>query len=196
MHSSADVRRYYDACPDYNDFCHQDGWSVPQEVVSRSIALLRSARSILDVGCGTGLIGRELRAQQWRGRLVGVDIAKNRLAEARRLGCYDRLLVGNAYQLPDPQGSYDAVIASAVLGLAGPKALFQMIRQTKPDGLIIAAVGLLKSSRELRQRYARVVRAIHTDSQISIVSQADLGHGYTEGRTDEHYRLWILRKNT
>ncbi len=48
------------------------------------LELIRSADSVLDLGCGTGLLLRAAAAKGHRGRLVGVDPARAMLDEARR----------------------------------------------------------------------------------------------------------------
>jgi SAM-dependent methyltransferase len=48
------------------------------------LGLVRGARSVLDVGCGTGQLLRRARAQGHRGRLMGLDPAAAMLVQARR----------------------------------------------------------------------------------------------------------------
>ncbi|KUM92378.1 methyltransferase [Streptomyces cellostaticus] len=48
------------------------------------LELVRSARSVLDVGCGTGRLLRRARAEGHRGRLMGLDPAAAMLVQARR----------------------------------------------------------------------------------------------------------------
>ncbi|MEU0007577.1 methyltransferase domain-containing protein [Streptomyces sp. NPDC006314] len=48
------------------------------------LGLVRGARSVLDVGCGTGRLLRRARAEGHRGRLMGLDPAAAMLVQARR----------------------------------------------------------------------------------------------------------------
>ncbi|MGJ5753575.1 class I SAM-dependent methyltransferase [Streptomyces puniciscabiei] len=48
------------------------------------LGLVRAARSVLDVGCGTGQLLRRARAEGHRGRLTGLDPAPAMLVQARR----------------------------------------------------------------------------------------------------------------
>lgn len=70
------------------------GYRVPQmldELVSQEMARLgidRFARA-LDLGCGTGLMGRQLRPKV--AFLEGIDVSAAMIAETARTGIYDRL---------------------------------------------------------------------------------------------------------
>lgn len=46
--------------------------------------------SVLDLGCGTGLVGRLVRAQARR--VVGIDVAERMVEQARRTGSYDEVV--------------------------------------------------------------------------------------------------------
>jgi SAM-dependent methyltransferase len=48
------------------------------------LGLVREARSVLDIGCGTGRLLRRARAEGHRGRLMGLDPAPAMLVQARR----------------------------------------------------------------------------------------------------------------
>ncbi|KUN02313.1 methyltransferase [Streptomyces yokosukanensis] len=48
------------------------------------LGLVREARSVLDIGCGTGRLLQRARAEGHRGRLMGLDPAAAMLVQARR----------------------------------------------------------------------------------------------------------------
>ncbi|GHE04481.1 class I SAM-dependent methyltransferase [Streptomyces alanosinicus] len=48
------------------------------------LGLVREARSVLDIGCGTGRLLRQARTEGHRGRLMGLDPAAAMLVQARR----------------------------------------------------------------------------------------------------------------
>jgi predicted TPR repeat methyltransferase len=80
---------------------------------------------ILDIGCGTGLVGTQVRALA--GRLDGVDISRAMLEKARGKGLYDRLDKADlASFMSERAGSYDAVLGAATLiHFASLHALFR-----------------------------------------------------------------------
>lgn len=71
--------------------------------------------TVLDLGCGTGLMGRALAGRV--GQLAGVDLSPAMLALARRTGLYARLAEGEltSFLSEEPQASADLVIAADVL---------------------------------------------------------------------------------
>jgi predicted TPR repeat methyltransferase len=69
---------------------------------------------ILDIGCGTGLVGALVRAQA--GRLDGVDLSPAMLEKAQAKGLYDRLERGDFVALMSQRrAGYDAVLGAAAL---------------------------------------------------------------------------------
>ena len=106
------------------------------------IALARkpSANSVLDVGCGTGLVGRALRARGYGGRLAGLDLSRESLDLARQAEAYDALEQADLQQpLPVADDSYDAVVCVGVMTyLPDVEAMWrELARVTRPDGLVV-----------------------------------------------------------
>jgi predicted TPR repeat methyltransferase len=69
---------------------------------------------VLDLGCGTGLMGEALRDKAVE--LVGVDLSPEMTAAARRKGIYDRLIIADLVSFleagPEP---YQLIVAADVL---------------------------------------------------------------------------------
>jgi predicted TPR repeat methyltransferase len=66
----------------------------------------------LDLGCGTGLMGKAIRPRV--GRLVGVDISPAMVAKADERGAYDRLVAGDALAFLDSaeRSAFDLILAA------------------------------------------------------------------------------------
>jgi SAM-dependent methyltransferase len=100
---------------------------------------------VLDIGCGTGQDALELaRRVGARGRVVGVDISRTMIAEARsRLhgtGHAVDFRLGDAGELDDADDTYDRCRVERTLQhLENPQhALAEIVRVTRPGGRIVA----------------------------------------------------------
>jgi predicted TPR repeat methyltransferase len=109
--------------------------------VAETVLARRSdTRSVLDVGCGTGLVGRALRAQGFTGRIVGLDISQASLQIAQQSGAYNSLEPADLQQrLPLEDDSVDAVICAGVMTyLPEVEAVWrEFARVAKPRGVVV-----------------------------------------------------------
>ncbi len=100
---------------------------------------------VLDVGCGSGVVTRDLaRRVKPHGRVVGVDpspallTAARELIEGAGLASLVDLEEGDCRALPFVAESFDAAIAATVLSHVpdGQRAIPEMVRVVRPGGLI------------------------------------------------------------
>ena len=98
---------------------------------------------ILDSGCGTGLVGIALRRKGYN-NVDGFDLSYGMVEAAEKTEAYRDLTGGcdmtkriEAY----PDNCYDASISCGVftLGHVPPTAIEEMIRITKPGGLVVVS---------------------------------------------------------
>jgi len=98
---------------------------------------------ILDSGCGTGLVGLALRRKGYS-NIDGFDLSHGMVQAAEKTEAYRNLTGGcdmsqriEAY----PDNHYDATVSCGVftLGHVPPTALEEMIRVTKPGGLVVVS---------------------------------------------------------
>ncbi len=69
---------------------------------------------VLDLGCGTGLMGEAIRPRA--GELVGVDLSPAMLAAAKAKGLYDRLIAADLLDfLAGETAAFDLIVAADVL---------------------------------------------------------------------------------
>lgn len=79
----------------------------------------RRFETVLDLGCGTGLMGEAIRPRA--GRLLGCDLAPTMVEKARKKGVYDALAVAEltAWLGAAPAGGADLILAADVLVYIG-----------------------------------------------------------------------------
>lgn len=83
----------------------------------------RRFASVMDLGCGTGLMGAAIRGRA--GHLAGVDISSAMLAQAQAKGLYDRLEKQDLTLLPPEPARHDLILAADVFAYLG--ALEQIV---------------------------------------------------------------------
>ncbi len=146
LHQGAsDVRevadRYDQWAQSYDDDLAAWSYQAPTMVAETVVTRHPGAGSVLDVGCGTGLVGRALRARGFTGETLGLDISQASLEIARQCGAYDSLDHADLQQrLPFEDDSVDAVICVGVMTyLPKVEAVWrEFARVARPGGLVVA----------------------------------------------------------
>lgn len=89
---------------------------------------------ILDLGCGTGLMGEAVR--DWAERLDGVDLSPQMIERARARGIYDGLWVADIIvRLAEHDRNYDLIVAADTIVYLGDLApLFLAVHARLADG--------------------------------------------------------------
>src|ERR1700712_4415743 len=117
-------------------------WRTAENSAGYLLPSLRPGLELLDIGCGPGTITVDLATRVAPGRVVGIDLSDEPLAEARglaeRTGVAVTFEVGDVYALSEPDDSFDVVHAHQVLQhLTDPvAALREMARVCRPGGLL------------------------------------------------------------
>lgn len=113
--------------------------------------LPRSARRILDVGCGDGTLGRAIKAE-WTATVVGITHSEEE-AERARSGLDEVLVADLETYDPAPLGRFDAVVCSHVLEhLSRPERWLKALHPcfTTSGTLVVALPNVLFWRQRLR----------------------------------------------
>lgn len=98
--------------------------------------------TILDAGCGTGLVGEQLLRQGYK-NIEGLDYSATMLEQAEQKEIYKQLIQADLTATLDiPTDTYDAIISVGTFtcGHVGPEAFDELVRITRPGGHICFTV--------------------------------------------------------
>ena len=117
------------------------GYQAPLETASLLKSLIPPSSTILDAGCGTGLVGAAIRHVGLTGDIDGIDLSPSSLEKARRRGIYRNLHPVDFQNLPLAldDNVYDALACVGVLTYVpdSESILREFARIVRPKGVII-----------------------------------------------------------
>jgi predicted TPR repeat methyltransferase len=119
---------------------------------------------VIDLGCGTGLTGKELR--DISNNLTGIDISSNMVAKTKKLDVYDRLIVGDIVDiLSSSKEKYDLFIALDVFIYVGELTkIFKTVKQCcNKNALFIFSI---ETQEEDGYSLLKTARYSHSESYI------------------------------
>jgi SAM-dependent methyltransferase len=119
-------------------------WSRELAPLLVKFAGVRDGDAVLDVGSGTGALTGAVVVAVPSSRVIGIDFAAPYVAfaRARHPGDLVRFEIGDAQQLRFPDATFERTLSLLVLNFIpdAAKALGEMIRVTRPGGMVAAAV--------------------------------------------------------
>ncbi len=149
-----DNRSYYDAFSERYEHGRESGYHALVDALTVDL-VLRYARGkdVIEVGCGTGLILKDV-AREAR-RAMGVDLSAGMLRRSRGRGL--RVAQGDATSIPCASESFDVVCSFKVLPHVRDlrAALAEMTRLLRPGGHLILEFYNRRSLRALVKRWKR-----------------------------------------
>ena len=131
---SAYVTALFDGyAPQYNLHMQMMHYQAPKLIARALQAQLPAPASVLDLGCGTGLMASELSGYT----LTGVDLSSAMLAQARGYAALHHEEIG-AFLATCADNRYDAVVLAETLVYFGPlpETFKQLARVLSKNGLI------------------------------------------------------------
>ena len=120
------IAHYYDKlAQDYDAAVRAWGYCLPETVVEllfkyADLRDLETDVTLLDLGCGNGLVGEALCKRKPFNGLVGFDISQKSLDEAQKRGCYRRLQQADLLKkLPLEKDSVDHLLCIGTTSYLG-----------------------------------------------------------------------------
>lgn len=166
------------------------------EALGRHVAADHSAgdsagqRPVLDIGCGTGLVGKEAAVLGFH-CLDGLDLSAAMMSVAAGRGIYRHLLAADLTQpLPIADGEYAAVVSAGTFtsGHVDASCLPELVRVLAPGGCLVCTVhNAVWEPLGFAAGFAKLVAAGR------LVSLEDSAVGYYETSSDDG-RLLVFRR--
>lgn len=144
---------------------------------------------ILDAGCGTGLVGKELARRGYQ-HIDGFDLSPEMVDKAEQTGVY-RSLQGNVdltQRMEDyPDDQYDVTVSCGVftLGHVPPQSLLELVRVTKKNGLIVVST---RNSYCENSNFGPFCEQLQKEEKVKLVQHVPDGP-YIE---EEGAQYWVL----
>ena len=133
----------------YDSYVSELEYTGPQELVSLLSSMIlnfnEKSIDILDFGCGTGLVGEEIKRQNLNINLDGVDISPLMLAKAKEKDCYQNLFEINLLEkslFEISQKKYQIIVSCGVFleGHAPLEILEKLLDNLYIEGFLIFTI--------------------------------------------------------
>ncbi|MEK9942998.1 MAG: class I SAM-dependent methyltransferase, partial [Gammaproteobacteria bacterium] len=143
-HTSATQKETYRRWADTYDqeLLEEFGYRAPQAAVEHLVKILPDPDcQILDMGCGTGIVGELLFSHGYQ-KIDGLDLSPEMLQKAQERKVYRSLGEADLFAELSLSPEYDAVICVGVFshGKSHPFDLAKLFSALKPGGRVVATV--------------------------------------------------------
>ena len=125
------------------DFAINSNYQSPKKISNYFNKYTKNTDTpILDVGAGTGLVGKLLNTKNKK-EIIGIDISLEMLNQAKLKGCYSSLIEADiTKKIPLKNNTIGAVVSAGTFthGHVGADAFDELLRITKPGGLFVLSI--------------------------------------------------------
>ncbi|AOY80018.1 class I SAM-dependent methyltransferase [Moorena producens JHB] len=195
--------RYDQWAPDYNRDVAARNYDGPEYIVRYLMEIVNSGKvlinptnpdfKVIDVGCGSGLVGKGLQEQGFR-HIDGTDLSQGMIVEAHKTGAYQTLIGWVDLNHPLPfflHGQYDLTLCCGVFALdfVEPQSLKWLAQVTKPGGTIIMST---KTTYYNTYDFEGYYKQLQSEGKIKLVD-CRMDQPYLGTEADGHY--WIFSVN-
>ena len=138
------VKLYKEWAQSYDeDFAKSSHYLSPQTISNFFLNHSKNTDNpILDVGAGTGLVGKFLKVKNIK-EIIGIDISSEMLNQAKLKKCYSSLIEADiTKKIPLEDNSIGAVVSAGTFthGHVGPDVFDELLRVVKPGGLFVLSI--------------------------------------------------------
>ena len=183
--------RYDEWSSEYDvDLAEEFGWVGPRRAAESFSRYVRKDARVLDAGSGTGLVGLCLAELGYRD-LVGIDLSRGMLEEARKKGVYRELrqmVLGEP--LDWPTHGFDAVISVGVftVGHAPARAFEELVRITKPAGHVVFT---LRPDVHAEAGFDEMQKHLESEGRWKCLEVGEPFQTLPKGEPDVYHQVWV-----
>ena len=168
------------------------GYLGPELALERFQRLVPKDARILDAGAGTGRLGKLLAAAGYK-NLTGFDLSRGMLSQADSLGVYESLhhmALGDTLAFADDAFDATACIGTLTTGHAPAEGIDELIRVTRPGGLIVVSLNLDTYTEDgIKQRIDQLL----TQRQWELVESSGALRIMPRGEPDMNHEISVFR---
>ena len=193
---SAEVMQQYDEmAPTYDQtLLNAWGYQAPAVAADLLTRYVSSTSTVLDVGCGTGLTGLELRRVGFE-TLHGVDISAPSLESAAKKGVYASLVRTDLLEpLPFPDRHFDGAICVGVLSYISGDSLFrELCRVMRPGGILVLSH---RTDLVVQREFGKLLAGLEAEGLwSSVFNSANLPYlpGHPDFGTQIEVQFFVLK---
>lgn len=171
-----------------------NGQGGPEETVIELKKYVSVKASILDSGCGTGVVGELLAAQGYQ-HVEGLDLSQGMLEQAKSKGCYQALHQGAlGKKLDFANDIFDAVTIVGVFVMAhAPSSSFdELIRITKSGGYIIFT---LRPEFYEHTDFKAKMQILEQQKKWTLIDTTVPFHGRFKLHPEVYLQVWVYQVN-
>lgn len=164
---------------------------IGERLLERLDFIKMQPETVLDLGCGTGMISEHLLKRYKKARVIGVDLALNMVQKTRQRGGWFRKPQGvcaDAHHLPFQPQCADMLLSNLMLQWCNdlPAVFGEFVQVLKPNGLLMFATFGPDTLKELRASWGRVDGFTHASQFVDMhdVGDALLQAGFRDPVVD------------
>jgi predicted TPR repeat methyltransferase len=171
-----DLARYYnDSAKEYDDYVRSVGYILPRLVAEKAIGLIRESDVVIDVGCGTGLLGVELNLLNCNLQIHGFDVSpmmilcayEKRNIDQRR--CYEKLhQIDATTENPISKNKYSFMVSSGTFttGHLDGNHLSRIVNLMKNNSFAVFSV---KSDHYYESNFMDSIKGLEKNKSIELI---------------------------
>ena len=192
--NNQELQERYDSWADaYDKDLEEDfAWNAPRTAALVFAKLVPKEAAVLDAGAGTGLVG-EVLAELGYTDMVAMDLSEGMLEQARQKQVYRecrQMVLGEP--LDFESGQFDGIISVGVftLGHAPASSFDELIRITKPEGLIVFS---LRTDVYQEGGFKEKLDDLVAAGRWSLAEATDPFQPLPKGEPEVFHQIWAFR---